>query len=105
MFGDADTFPTRRAAEVSALWAQDRHAEVITDPNTGVLTFYRSDGPFYQTGHGRHKCTMVKCLAERQREMPNNCGYNTGQWQYPEQFRVCGPECRGGLCTCLQNYV
>ena len=103
MFADADLYP-QRSGELSTLWSLDKNAKVNVDGD-GVLTFSKSDGSHYTTGHGRYKCSRLRCVTEGQTEMPDNCAYNTGQYQVPVQFRSCGGECRRAFCKCLHNYV
>ena len=60
----------------------------------------------YQYGHGREKCTRIKCSDRSKydvKEKPSNCGYND-QWWFPAAFIPCGDECRGAFCRCLQQY-
>ena len=103
MFADADLYP-QRSGELETLWSLDKNAKVNVDGD-GVLTFSKSDGSRYTTGHGRYKCYELKCVTEDQAEMPDNCAYNTGQYHVPVQFRPCGDSCRRAFCKCLHNYI
>ena len=102
MFADADLYP-QRSGELSTLWSLDKNAEV--NVNDGVLTFSKSDGTYYETGHGRYKCSRLRCVTEGQTVMPDNCAYNIGQYQVPVQFKPCGADCRRAFCKCLRNYI
>ena len=101
MFADADLKPDSEA-EIHALMDLDPDGDLDMDAH-GNRMFFRSDGPWYRTGHGRHKCSHVRCSVETPLNVPDNCGYS-GQWRYPDQFRPCGDSCYGAFCKCLSLY-
>ena len=72
----------------------------------GNMNLNFSNGFVYQFGHGREKCSRVKCFSLSQqaaKKFPHNCGFNE-QWWLPDKFWPCGDYCSGGFCTCLSRY-
>ena len=79
---------------------------ISIDERTGLLAFKASDGTHYLQGHGRYKCSRVRCYEDPWlTDVPDNCGYHPGQWTFPEQYIPCGENCRGAFCKCLHLYV
>ena len=76
--------------------------EGIEDVNQPKFTYRMSDNSWYQTGHGRTKCRHYVC--SRSSNVPDNCGFAADTWQFPINFRPCSNHCRGGFCSCINNY-
>ena len=103
-FKDADLKKTLDE-ETFALEDADSDGDLCDDAD-GNIVCYLSNGLLYQYGHGRDKCTRLKCANRDQyveKEMPSNCGYNQ-HWRLPPNFAPCGDRCQGGFCRCLHNY-
>ena len=104
MFAKAD-LQKEGEAEFDTLTDQDDAGIITIDDKTGLLAFTASDGTSYIQGHGRYKCSRVRCYEDPWvTSVPDNCGYH-GQWTFPDQFLPCGENCRGAFCNCLHSYV
>ena len=103
-FKDADIKPDLDK-ETFALEDADSDGDLADDAD-GNIVCYLSNGLLYQYGHGRDKCTRLKCANRNQykeKEVPSNCGYNQ-HWRLPPNFSTCGDLCQGGFCRCLHQY-
>ena len=103
-FKDADIKPDLDE-ETFALEDADSDGDLADDAD-GNIVCYLSNGLLYQYGHGRDKCTRLKCANRNQykeKEVPSNCGYNQ-HWRLPPNFSPCGDLCQGGFCRCLHQY-
>ena len=103
-FKDADLKPNIKL-ETSALKKADPDGDLVED-NDGKKNYNFTNRVVYQYGHGREKCTRMKCYGLLQQAMnnfPNNCGFNK-QWLFPDKFYPCGDYCSGGFCSCLKSY-
>jgi len=98
-FGGADKLPFDD--EKSLL--QSHYKDAVTQNLDEDFQMLLSNGLHYRSGHGEFKCNQVKCLDPGTRLMglPNNCGFHR-QWLYPDEFRPCGPKCRGAYCECIK---
>jgi len=98
-FGGADKLPFDE--EKSLL--ESHYTDAITQNLDEDFQMLLSNGLHYMSGHGEFKCNQVKCLDPGVRLMglPNNCGFHR-QWLYPDEFRPCGPKCRGAYCDCIK---
>ena len=104
MFAKADILKEGEA-EFDKLTDHDDAGIITIDEKTGLLAFKTSDGSQYLQGHGRYKCSRVRCYEDPWvTSVPDNCGYH-GQWTLPDQFVPCGENCRGAFCKCLHFYV
>ena len=93
-------------AEFDTLTNHDDAGIISIDDKTGLLAFKASDGTNYIQGHGRYKCSRVRCQDDPGvTSVPDNCGYKPGLWTLPELFVPCGQNCRGAYCNCLHTYV
>ena len=101
MFGDADTQPHDHA-QLRALKDADPGGAVTYD-HKGVTTFYSTEGYNYALGHGRQRCAHNRCYNDSDEMAPHNCGFSC-HWTLPRMFQFCGPNCRGGFCSCLRLY-
>ena len=99
-FKDADLKPTVEE-ETLALGRADPDGDFMDDED-GNINCYFTNGLMYQYGHGRYKCSRIKCNYAV-KEMPNNCGYNK-MWRLPDNFSPCDDYCQGAFCRCLYNY-
>jgi len=101
-FGGADKLD--QETETSVLLSRYKDA-ILYDRSMGNLEIKMAEGVSYIPGHGEFKCNRVKCIQPGlfQQGVPNNCGFHR-QWQFPGGFLPCGPECRGGYCSCLSKY-
>ena len=103
-FNDADM----HADEDLQIWAIKDIEDGETEyDNDGNLNYYLDNGRYYQCGHGRAKCSSMKCSNRDQydvKEFPNNCGFHP-QWRLPDKFQPCDDDCQGGLCPCLSLYA
>ena len=99
-FKDADLKPTVEE-ETLALGRADPDGD-FTDDEDGNINCYFTNGLMYQYGHGRDKCSRIKCNYAV-KEKPNNCGYNK-MWRLPDNFSPCDDYCQGAFCRCLYNY-
>ena len=102
-FKDADLKPNIKM-ETFALKKADPDGDLVDDDGKKKCKF--TNGLVYQFGHGREKCSPMKCYSILQQAMnnfPNNCGYHK-QWLVPENFSPCGQFCSGGFCPCLSRY-
>ena len=105
MFAKAD-LKKEGEAEFDALTDYDDAGTIDIDERTGLMAFKASDGSHYLQGHGRYKCSRVKCQEDPWvTSVPDNCGYNLGQWTFPDQYIPCGENCRGAFCQCLHGYI
>ena len=102
MFADADLQPDYDT-ELDALYVHDMKGDHDIDPETGDMIFYRKDGRYYEQGHGRNKCSRVKCCAQKRPDTPYNCGFNSVLWKYPEGYQPCGDQCSGAFCRCIRE--
>ena len=100
IFNNADVAPDV-LSERCALFECDAEGEIEVD-EVGNNTYYLTEGYLYQSGHGREKCSRLHCLDPKD-DVPNNCGYHS-QFYFPVHYKPCGPECRGGYCSCLRSY-
>ena len=100
MFHDADVQPDL-TKERLALFDCDVDGDIEVE-NDGKNNFYLTEGYVYRSGHGRDKCSRVKCL-DTMTDVPNNCGFHE-QFILPNWFQPCGSSCRGGYCLCLRLY-
>ena len=100
VFHDADVKPDL-IKERRALFDSDVDGDIEVD-NDGKNTFYLTEGYIYQSGHGREKCSMAKCLNLKE-AVPNNCGFHE-QFLFHTWFEPCGEHCQGGFCKCLKDY-
>ena len=103
-FKDADIKPDLDE-ETFALEDADSDGDLADDAD-GNIVCYLSNGLLYQYGHGRDRCTRLKCANRNQykeKEVPSNCGYNQ-HWRLPPNFSPCGDLCQGGFCRCLHQY-
>ena len=82
---------------------QSHYKDAITHNLNGDFQMLLANGLHYMSGHGEFKCKQVKCLDPGIRLMglPNNCGFHR-QWLFPDEFRPCGPRCRGAYCDCIK---
>ena len=105
MFAKAD-LEKEGEAEFDRLTDQDDAGIISIDDKTGLLAFTASDGTSYIQGHGRYKCSRVRCYEDPWvTSVPDNCGYSSAQWTFPDEFTPCGENCRGAFCNCLHFYV
>ena len=105
MFAKAD-LEKEGEAEFDRLTDMDDAGTISIDDKTGLLAFKGSGGSKYLQGHGRYKCSRVRCQDDPWvTSVPDNCGYRQGQWTLPDQFVPCGEICRGAFCNCLHSYV
>ena len=88
--------------ELRALNEADPGGKVSVDENQ-VMTFVTTGGLLYEFSHGCRRCHPDRCLDRTRDTMANNCGFH-GQWLSPNNFRSCGPMCRGAFCQCLNSY-
>ena len=102
MFGDADLQPDTKT-ELETLYDADMAGDYDIDAVTGDMMFYREDGRYYYQGHGRDKCARVNCVSNKKPDIPNNCGFNTSQWYYPDGYKSCGDKCSGAFCRCIRE--
>ena len=81
---------------------QNHYTDAISYNKNDGFHMELSNGLHYISGHGELKCRQVECLdpGVRLLGLPNNCGFHR-QWRFPDQFRPCGPDCRGAFCHCL----
>ena len=103
-FYNADLKPNIKM-ETLALKKADPDGDLVDDDD-GNKHYKFTNRVVYQYGHGREKCTRLKCYSLLQQALakfPNNCGFNK-QWRLPEKFYPCGDYCSGGFCSCLKNY-
>ena len=103
-FRDAD-LQTDFNKETYVLGEADSDGDLVEEDDGNMLCNF-TNGLVYQYGHGREKCTRIKCSDRSKydvKEKPSNCGYND-QWWFPAAFIPCGDECRGAFCRCLQQY-
>ena len=103
-FKDADLKPSLKQ-EIFALKKADPDGDPVDDED-GNMNLNFSNGFVYQFGHGREKCSRVKCFSLSQqaaKKFPHNCGFNE-QWRLPDKFWPCGDYCSGGFCQCLSLY-
>ena len=100
-FCNADLMPDMNK-ELRALHEADPHG-LVNMSDDQVMTFTTTAGLLYECGHGRNRCHPDRCLGRTPDAIPSNCGYH-GQWLSPNTFRVCGPNCRGAFCRCINNY-
>ena len=103
-FKDADLKPSLKL-EINALKKADPDGDPVDDED-GNMNLNFSNGFVYQFGHGREKCSRVKCFSLSQqaaKKFPHNCGFNE-QWRLPDKFWPCGDYCSGGFCQCLSLY-
>ena len=103
-FKDADLKPSFKQ-EIFALKKADPDGDPVDDED-GNMNLNFSNGFVYQFGHGREKCSRVKCFSLSQqaaKKFPHNCGFNE-QWRLPDNFWPCGDYCSGGFCQCLSLY-
>ena len=82
---------------------QSHYNDAVTHNMNEDFQMMLSNGLHYKSGHGEFKCNQVKCLDPGIRLMglPNNCGYHR-QWLFPDDFKPCGPGCRGAYCNCIK---
>ena len=69
-------------------------------------TFQLRNGLKYNYGHGRNRCSYVKCTDPEKyavQGFPANCAFNKAWW-LPDQFKPCGDKCEGAFCYCLRWY-
>ena len=102
MFADADLH-SDPDTELDTLIDLDQAGEYDFDEKTGDFTFYTESGYYYEQGHGRDKCSRVKCCTKTRPDTPFNCGFKGGQWHYPDGFKSCGDKCAGAFCRCIRN--
>ena len=103
-FYNADLKPNIKM-ETIALKKADPDGDFVDD-HSGNKKYKFTNRVVYQYGHGREKCTRMKCYGLLQQAMnnfPNNCGFNK-QWLFPDKFYPCGDYCSGGFCSCLKSY-
>ena len=103
-FRDADLKPDLDE-ETFALEEADTDGEIDDDAD-GNINCYLSNGLIYQYGHGREKCSRIRCSNRDEyavKEMPSNCGFNQ-QWRLPTNFTPCADHCQGAFCRCLHQY-
>ena len=100
MFGGADT-KTNVEEERRTLETIDD--EGTEDHDQPQFTDMMSDDNQYQTGHGRNKCRHDVC--SNSWEVPANCGFAADLWHFPDDFRPCSAECKGGFCQCMNHYI
>ena len=104
MFDKAD-LQKEGEAEFDRLTDKDDAGILSIDEKTGLMAFTASDGSQYLQGHGRYKCSCVRCYEDPWvTSVPDNCGYH-GQWTFPDEFTPCGENCRGAFCNCLHLYI
>ena len=80
--------------------------EGVADGDVDGIYHFSDYKSFYETGHGRKKCNPRMCVKPGQPEeaVPSNCGFHK-DWIKPNNFKECGPSCRGGFCQCISaNY-
>ena len=100
-FNNADLLTTSNQ-EVRALLEADPGGRV--EPGVDNVTRFRTSGGLvYEFGHGRNRCVPDKCMLVTQDQMPHNCGYHR-QWYRPHNFQICGPNCPGSFCSCINYY-
>ena len=100
-FCNADLMPDMNK-ELRALHEADPNG-LVSVSDDQVMTFTTTAGLLYECGHGRNRCHPDRCLGRTPDAIPSNCGYN-GQWLSPNNFRSCGPNCRGAFCRCINDY-
>ena len=100
MFGGADRRNDVDDERTTLEYVDEEGAE---DHSQDKFTFVMSDDTQYQTGHGRDKCRHDVCSSNW--EVPANCGFAADQWQFPDDFRPCSAQCRGGFCQCINHYI
>ena len=98
-FGGADKLSTED--EKNLLLRRYKDAD-ISNYSDGNFLMEMSNGLMYRSGHGELKCNRVRCIQPGmfQQGVPNNCGFHR-QWQFTDEFKPCGPQCRGAYCDCL----
>ena len=101
-FCNADIMPDTNK-ELRALHEADPNGRVTVNEDK-IMTFTTTDGLRYEMGHGRNRCHPAMCMDRNKDEIPNNCGYLTGQWLIPYGFQPCGPNCRAAYCVCINDY-
>ena len=99
-FGDADMARTEKEARRILLNHCPCGAVEELEP---VFTFTHYDGYLFQFGHGRNKCSRRKCLSQADVRLPSNCLFHD-QWCLPTNFIHCSLQCKGGFCSCLDDY-
>ena len=113
-----------RAANIRALGTAFNNADLQTDTdevtwaleemdplgdvdNDGYdFTFQMRNGLQFNYGHGRNRCSYVRCHDPDQyavQGFPANCAFNKAWW-LPDQFKPCGDKCEGAFCFCLRWY-
>ena len=113
-----------RAANIRALGSAFNNADLKTDTDevTWALEEVESEGDIeddgydftlqlrnglkYNYGHGRNRCSFVKCTDPDQfavQGFPSNCAFNKAWW-FPDKFKPCGDQCEGAWCFCLRWY-
>ena len=101
--GDAFNNADMKGDEDLEIWAIKEIEDGDMDHDEdGNLEYYLNNGYHYKVGHGRGKCSQVKC--NNMKEFPNNCAFHP-QWRFPDKFTPCGDDCRGGFCPCLSLYA
>ena len=99
-FGDADLART----EDEARRILSKHCPCGTEEEMEpIFTFTHYDGYLFQFGHGRNKCSRRKCLSQADARLPSNCLFHD-QWCLPTNFIHCSLQCKGGFCSCLDDY-
>ena len=99
-FGDADLARTEDEARRILL----NHCPCGTEEEMEkIFTFTHYDGYLFQFGHGRNKCSRRKCLSQADARLPSNCLFHD-QWCLPTNFIHCSLQCKGGFCSCLDDY-
>ena len=100
-FCNADIMPDVNK-ELRALHEADPDGRVSVNDDQ-IMTFVTTGGLQYEMGHGRNRCHPERCQERSQDTVPNNCGYNK-QWLIPWGFTICGENCKGAFCLCVNDY-